>query len=282
MVTEYAWPVTGCDPCPSEGVVLGLDELSSLGLDVMPIANDVHDSTPSFRRVWGHALEKSLLQPGFDGFENRRDWPDPGEFVITRLHLRLAPGDTHQDDIVLRLAGPIEGGVEYWGGASGPRQAVESYLPNSFQARYAIRHRWTGPTECEQPIFERWGGPPSSEGSWRETVPTRTPAYLRTTRSVHEFLEAREVLDTQDFHGTVEAEAISPVEPLAHNTRCSVDPGTRGELWTLLTLLGLWFTRRRALDRVLQPCEHRGVRPATNEVTPRASKSETSVDERDR
>jgi MYXO-CTERM domain-containing protein len=32
---------------------------------------------------------------------------------------------------------------------------------NNFQARYAIRHEWTGPIACKNPVRGRWGGPPS-------------------------------------------------------------------------------------------------------------------------
>lgn len=32
---------------------------------------------------------------------------------------------------------------------------------NNFQARYAIRHEWTGPVTCANPVRGRWGGPPS-------------------------------------------------------------------------------------------------------------------------
>ena len=32
---------------------------------------------------------------------------------------------------------------------------------NNFQARYAIRHEWTGAIACKDPIRGRWGGPPS-------------------------------------------------------------------------------------------------------------------------
>ena len=32
---------------------------------------------------------------------------------------------------------------------------------NFFQARYAIRHAWTGPIRCDKPVRGRWGGPPN-------------------------------------------------------------------------------------------------------------------------
>src|SRR5690606_7682529 len=37
---------------------------------------------------------------------------------------------------------------------------------NNFQARYIIRHEWTGPIECENPRRGVWGGPwPDVQGS---------------------------------------------------------------------------------------------------------------------
>jgi MYXO-CTERM domain-containing protein len=38
--------------------------------------------------------------------------------------------------------------------------ATESYS-NNFQGRYAMRHEWKGPIECEAPVRGRWGGPPN-------------------------------------------------------------------------------------------------------------------------
>jgi MYXO-CTERM domain-containing protein len=35
---------------------------------------------------------------------------------------------------------------------------------NNFQARYIIRHEWTGPIECQDPQRGIWGGPPGGGG----------------------------------------------------------------------------------------------------------------------
>jgi hypothetical protein len=36
---------------------------------------------------------------------------------------------------------------------------------NNFQGRYAIRHPWTGPLTCQNPVRGQWGGPPSGTPS---------------------------------------------------------------------------------------------------------------------
>src|SRR5262249_47137796 len=38
VVTEYAWPTSGCDPCPGDVSGLGNVDLTTLGADVLPSA----------------------------------------------------------------------------------------------------------------------------------------------------------------------------------------------------------------------------------------------------
>jgi hypothetical protein len=84
---------------------------------------------------------------------------NPYGFVLTRLHARYSK-DALGQDLVFREAPPIEGGREEYGV---PRQFHGSKPSgmNNFQARYAIRHPWTGPIECENPRRGIWGGPPN-------------------------------------------------------------------------------------------------------------------------
>lgn len=79
--------------------------------------------------------------------------------VLTRLHYRYSNGDLGED-LMFRTARPITGGRE--SGAELSQGASES-TNNNFQARYAIRHEWTGPIECEAPTRGRWGRPPVHE-----------------------------------------------------------------------------------------------------------------------
>lgn len=130
VVTEYAWPATACDPCP--GPKLGADELQTLGADV---------------------LLGSREQP--------QRYPDTN-FVLTRLHARY--GKDLQNDLVFRPAAPIAGGREVPGPGGQLEDGAHPDRSNSFQARYAIRHPWTGPIRCASPRRGVWGAPPIEIG----------------------------------------------------------------------------------------------------------------------
>jgi hypothetical protein len=124
VVTEYAWtavPQYHCDPCP---------ELDVTQADVMTLGGDV---------VGGQLAA--------------------GTFVLTRLHARYGARDM-KDDLRFRAAKPITGGREEW---TRPGQLEHGARPsdqNYFQARYAVRHAWTGPVACAHPQRGIWGGPP--------------------------------------------------------------------------------------------------------------------------
>jgi uncharacterized protein (TIGR03382 family) len=129
VVTEYAWQATNCDPCP--GPVIAMSELSTLGLDVL-------------------GGEKGVAKP-FEG--------DAMGFVLTRLHARY--GKTVTEDLVFKAAEPIVGGREFLQDGNKLEERSRSASINNFQARYAIRHEWTGPITCKNPVRGRWGGPPN-------------------------------------------------------------------------------------------------------------------------
>jgi hypothetical protein len=80
------------------------------------------------------------------------------DIVVTRLHARYDKAALG-DDLVFRKAKPIVGGREVM---MGDRLETGSRTDsmNNFQARYAIRHPWTGPINCSQPRRGNWGGPP--------------------------------------------------------------------------------------------------------------------------
>ena len=130
VVTEYAWQATAplypggqsyhCDPCPP--VEVDDQDMMTLGADIL-----------------GGRIQK-------------------GEFVLTRLHARYGKGDM-KDDLRFREAKPITGGREAWSNGKLEHGAIASGT-NAFQARYAIRHPWTGPAKCEHPRWGIWGGPP--------------------------------------------------------------------------------------------------------------------------
>jgi hypothetical protein len=120
VVTEYSWQATSCDPCPTSP--LDPSELSTLGADLAGV------------------------------------YTSPSDFVLTRLHARYTK-DVLGDDLFFRAAPPIVGGRELLtDGKTLERGAVPSGQ-NNFQARYAIRHPWTGPIKCAHPRRGIWGGP---------------------------------------------------------------------------------------------------------------------------
>ena len=130
VVTEYAWDASTCDPCP--GPPLSPGDLVTLGADLLP---------------GGQAWVESARWGG-------------GGFVLSRLHARYGKGALGED-LIFKEAPPIVGGREWMVGdkvEKGARQ--DSY--NNFQGRYAIRHPWTGPIACQNPIRGRWGGPPGA------------------------------------------------------------------------------------------------------------------------
>ena len=125
VVTEYAWQATTCDPCP--GPVLDPSELMTLGGDVL-----------------GGTKDKPAPYQGYD-------------FVLTLLHARY--GKQLSDDLRFTQAKPIVGGREFVREEGKLEEGARPDSVNNFQARYAIRHPWTGPIRCEHPNRHVWGGP---------------------------------------------------------------------------------------------------------------------------
>ena len=82
------------------------------------------------------------------------------DFVVTRLHARYSK-EALGDDLFFRAAPPIVGGREFLKGDGKLEQGARSDANNNFQARYVIRHPWTGPIACGHPQRGMWGGPPN-------------------------------------------------------------------------------------------------------------------------
>jgi hypothetical protein len=141
VVTEYAWMASTCDPCP--GPQLGMNDFALLGADVLDV--------PAGTKI---ASDKPVM-PG----RGRGGMGMTGNFVLTRLHARY--GKSISEDLVFKAAEPIVGGREIRSGGGGKleERASPSSI-NNFQARYAIRHWWTGPIRCKSPRRGIWGGPP--------------------------------------------------------------------------------------------------------------------------
>jgi hypothetical protein len=144
VITEYAWtshvkPVgvygVDCDPCPPEPPIDG--DMVTLGADVIggPIVN--------------------------------------GGFVLTRLHARYGRADM-KDDLRFREGKGIVGGREQWS-KQGLEYGAQPSPENYFQARYAVRHWWTGPIKCANPQRGIWGGPP--DGAYQGTLMASKTAF---------------------------------------------------------------------------------------------------------
>lgn len=139
VVTEYAWDAMSCDPCPTPP--LSPQELDVLGLDTVQTGD----------------------------FEDRPRMRSGG-MTLTRLHARYAK-DSLGEDLVFRTASPILGGREMRDAKGAlEHDATVNQLYNNFQARYAVRHPWTGAIKCKNPQRGRWGGPPGGR------APKSTPA----------------------------------------------------------------------------------------------------------
>ncbi len=129
IVTEYAWTAMNgyhCDPCPTLDVTP--EDLMSLGGDL----------------VGGKIAT--------------------GNFVLTRLHARYGKDDI-TDDLRFKAASPITGGREQMGASGALETGAIASAENYFQARYAIRHAWTGPISCKTPRRNIWVGPPNGGGN---------------------------------------------------------------------------------------------------------------------
>ncbi|MFO0760890.1 MAG: DUF2330 domain-containing protein [Byssovorax sp.] len=79
-------------------------------------------------------------------------------FTLTRLHTRYSKEALGQD-LIFREAPAIMGGRETPGRPEQDHDAKPA-PSNNFQARYVIRHPWTGPITCSSPRRGMWGGPP--------------------------------------------------------------------------------------------------------------------------
>ncbi|HVK86398.1 MAG TPA: DUF2330 domain-containing protein [Kofleriaceae bacterium] len=138
VVTEYAWeaqPMAKCDPCPPQ---------VPQDADMLTLGGDV---------IGGRLAQ--------------------GYYTLTRLHARYGKGDM-KDDLRFKEAGAITGGREHWQG-KGLEYGATTSTQNFFQARYAIRHRWTGPIACKNPQRGIWGGPPN--GGYQNTIAASKLAY---------------------------------------------------------------------------------------------------------
>ncbi|HTE51976.1 MAG TPA: DUF2330 domain-containing protein [Kofleriaceae bacterium] len=163
VVTEYSWDAGSCDPCPEPPLEQG--ELATLGADVLygPPMPKTPPKAPA--RKLGDKPRDAVDELMADKSVTPPPAPPPRQFqsfVLTRLHARYGK-DGIREDLVFKAAQPIAGGRE-WRGAEGKLEEGSIAAPsNNFQGRYAIRHEWTGPIACANPVRGVWGGPPAGQ-----------------------------------------------------------------------------------------------------------------------
>lgn len=166
-------------------------------------------------------------------------WPQ-SQLVLTRLHLRYGPDDLGED-LVFQAAPPISGGLERSDpSGQGTLRGAHRAGVNRFQARYAIRHPWTGPIACPEPRRNRWGSAPG--GAPPPGPQTASDlAFVARGASLTEFLVGEP--------GTTET-ALPEVPPYREPppsaaasgcARCEIDDGVGG----VALLVGLLGLRRR-------------------------------------
>jgi hypothetical protein len=201
VVTEYAWetqPSIKCDPCPPE-IPTDADALT-LGADVI-----------------GGRLAQ-------------------GYYTLTRLHARYGKDDM-KDDLRFREAKPIVGGREMWS-RKGLEYGATPSAQNNFQARYAIRHWWTGPIKCKNPSRGVWGGPP--HGGRSQVIASEKTAFAPRGK-----LELASVIKRDLWEIGYKKNRPTPAP-----TTKSAPAGTKtmafgGGLFGALALLGLIAVARR-------------------------------------
>lgn len=174
VVTEYAWDVpptsnqfsnatiAACDPCPP--VLISLDDLVTLGADVLPSTRKtmmpVSDSgmplppRPILMPPTSGPASGPASQPEVPMFELIETPP----LVLTRLHARYGK-ESLGEDLVFQKAGPIVGGREFVASGGKLEEGAHPSSTNNFQGRYAIRYPWKGPINCLNPKRGVWGGP---------------------------------------------------------------------------------------------------------------------------
>ena len=185
VVTEYAWEPTSCDPCP--GPALGMNDLMTLGGDALPSSMAADSPVPAPPRPPPRPIGKPTAtncDPPYtvdprgvkkykveclDGIglggpppPSRLTFnPGLGNLVLTRLHVRYTK-ESLGEDLTFRAAKPIVGGRETRGQDGQLEHGATPSSFNNFQARYAIRHPWTGPIACKEPKRGVWGGKPGT------------------------------------------------------------------------------------------------------------------------
>jgi MYXO-CTERM domain-containing protein len=179
---------------------------------------------------------------------------------LTRLHARY--GKDIAKDLVLEPAAPIVGGREVPASGGGLGQGALPGSDNRFQARYAIRHRWTGPIRCSEPRRGIWGGPPPEIAKQPGFQPIGTKPALDLAFAARDTVDlARAVTRdipalgiTAGSEGTAAPPPAPPELPAGSASAapakdkkkgCGCQSAEAGDLFGVVLGLGLLARRRR-------------------------------------
>jgi hypothetical protein len=191
FLVEYAWPtIKQCgEPCPN--APLKINELLSLGADV--VEEDVPSAernpkppepTDAEREQMKSADKptKKRLEEQRREVARRQALLARNSYVVTRLHHRY---DAHglPEDIQVRPAGAVHGGV---GVPVGPNadlpEKVDSAGENRLQIRYSADYPNKKVVQCENPQRYRWGKAPVTYHGLRKTWTATDLAYKKRDR----------------------------------------------------------------------------------------------------
>ncbi|MEW6434839.1 MAG: DUF2330 domain-containing protein [Myxococcota bacterium] len=210
VITEYAWQASSCDPCPTSP--LSEEDMQTLGGDVLPKLKNAEEA----------------------------QWNPAYQFVLTRLHARYDKSSLGED-LVFKAAKPIEGGREFDREGEGLSQGARDAEYNNFQARYAIRHPWTGPVACENPLWGQWGGPPEGQAPQAPQAARDTAFVKRDEALVAKLAEASvpafDIKGPKPLSGVAlreqkSAAGAKPVEPKKDEAPAPAPPAKRWwEFW---------------------------------------------------
>jgi hypothetical protein len=173
IVTEYSWMSSSCDPCPTPP--LDNSDIATLGGDVLFGMGAPADDGSGGGLPGGATKKKAMPFPGGGGY-----YGGGMQMVLTRLHARY-DATSLSDDIVFRGAEAVVGGREFVvDDKGGLEKGAQPSTMNNFQARYVIRHPWTGPITCANPQRGVWGGPPA--GVQGSTTPRAATGLAQVAR----------------------------------------------------------------------------------------------------
>lgn len=211
VITEYSWAATPggmCDPCPPESTLVTPADLALLGGDV----------------VGGNIAQ--------------------GAFVLTRMHARYGKNDM-KDDLRFREATPIVGGREFRNDNGKLEYGSSKSSVNNFQARYAMRHWWTGAITCKNPQRGVWGGPWRYEEQDQNMIMARKVAFAPRGKASLSMLIKRDLPEIGVRQWKPAPKVVTPTPSVEKAPTPTKKPMAIG-LGVLMALLGLGAAQRYA------------------------------------